>query len=98
MRCANRRLMMNSRRTPAATKMVAAIARPRLSRLYIHPSRRDMVTTLAMQKPMHSAFEINLWPRLLFLRKMNIFTNAPMKNNARKTAVGAASVLGFGKP
>lgn len=85
-------------RTPAATKMVAAIARPRLSRLYIHDSRREEVTTLAMQKPVQRPLNKNLWPRLLFLRKMNIFVNAAAKNNARNTAVGAASVLGLGNP
>lgn len=92
------RLIRNRRRTPAATKMVAASARFLLSMLYIHANLSDVVTTLAMQKPIHKPLKMNLWPRLLFLKKMKMFDSAPRKNKARNSAVGAASVLGFGKP
>lgn len=98
MRCAKTRLMANSRMTPRATRICAAIATLTFLVRVAHTILMMQVACRAMQKPNSIADMMKVCPRLRLSWKIVMWAIAPQRKMNMKTEVMGTSRLVVGTP
>jgi len=96
--CVKIRLMINSRRTPAAMKILAAIAIFTFFGRVAHTIRRTEAEMRAMQNPNIMPLMMNFLPRFKLTWRIVMCVAAPRMKRRRNTAVIGTSRCVVGSP
>jgi len=89
---------MKRRRTPAATKICAAMAIDMFRRCVLQTRRIVQATIRAMQKPNSMPDMMNFWPRRWLTWRIVMCIAAPMIKRTRKMEVIGSSRVVVGVP